>query len=472
DFRKDDSMTLHFNERPVLYLGSGKTYEDISREMRKLFGYYGKLPDWVHDGAILAIQEGCTAVDRRVKAARDAGAKVCGVWSQDWCGCRRTGFGYQVMWNWEADEELYPNLKDKIQEWKAQGIHFLGYINPFMALEKPLYKYASEHGYCVKDSEGKDYLVTITTFPAAMIDFTNPDAYNWYKEIIKKNMIGIGLSGWMADFGEYLPMDAVLYNHEDAAKWHNDWPAIWARMNREAIEECGKKDEIFYFTRAGYTGSIGNTPMMWTGDQHVDWSVDDGLPSVIPASLSLAMSGQPVTHSDIGGYTTVMHMTRSKELLMRWEEMNVFTPLYRSHEGNQPSRNVQFDTDEELLKQLAKMSRLHAALKPYIKSLEKEAEEGIPMMRPLFYYYEKTKMDMTEYLFGRDFLVAPVVQKGAESRTVFLPEDEWEGLWDQKEYKPGEHTAKAPIGMIPVYVRNNHAVSEDVLDSLRKIMSE
>ena len=89
---------------------------------------------------------------------------MAGIWSQDWCGCRVTGFGYQVMWNWEWDRELYPDLDRKIPEWKARGIRFLGYINPFLALEKDLYRYAAEKGYCVKDKEGKDYLVTITTF--------------------------------------------------------------------------------------------------------------------------------------------------------------------------------------------------------------------------------------------------------------------------------------------------------------------
>ena len=84
------------------------------------------------------------------------------------------------------------------------------------------------------------------------------------------------------------------------------------------------------------------------------------------------MSGQTIVHSDAGGYTTIMHMTRSKQLLMRWEEMNAFSPLLRLHEGNQPSRNVQFDGDEELLAHLAKMSRIHAALKPYLLKTEED----------------------------------------------------------------------------------------------------
>ena len=470
DFRNDYRTVLHFQEEPVFHIECADTFEQLSSKMSDVFGSYGTLPSWINDGVILAIQEGCDAVERRVNTALKAGVKVNGVWSQDWCGCRRTGFGYQVMWNWQSDEELYPDLENRIAEWKNSGVHFLGYINPFMAIEKNLYRYASEHGYCVKDRKGKDYLVTITTFPAAMIDFTNPEAYEWYKGLIKENMIGIGMSGWMADFGEYLPVDCVLYSGENPYELHNQWPAIWAKMNREAIEECGKKDEIFFFTRAGYTGSVGNTAMMWTGDQHVDWSRDDGIPSVIPAALSLAMSGQPVTHSDAGGYTTIMNMTRSEELLTRWQQMNVFSPLFRMHEGNQPSRNVQFDENQALLKNLALCSKMHAALAPYLKKLLAEAEKGVPVMRPLFFHYEDHWDNHDEYLLGEDMLVAPVLKEKAVSRTVVLPDDTWLDLYTLKEYTGGKYRIACKTDRIPVFIRKNRSLLEDeTIDRLREV---
>lgn len=419
DFTDAGKITLYFQEPPVIITDSGQDFAEVSRKLTGLLGRQKALPDWLYDGVILGIQEGTDVVDAKIKKAKEAGVPVVGVWCQDWSGCRRTGFGYQVMWNWEWDQELYPGLDKKIAEWKEEGVRFLGYINPFIAIEKDLYAYASEHGYCVQDREGKDYLVTITTFPAAMVDFTNPEAYEWYKGLIKENMIGLGMGGWMADFGEYLPIDAVLYSGEDPAIIHNQWPAIWAKMNQEAVAECGKEGQVFFFTRAGHTGTIAHSHMMWTGDQHVDWSIDDGLPAVIPATLSLAMSGYGIAHSDVGGYTTIMHMRRSKELLLRWEEMNVFSPLFRTHEGNQPVNNVQFDDDEELLAQLAKCGRMHVALKDYLKGLvAEEISDGTPVMRPLFYHYDEAEAytEKTEYLLGRDLLVAPVYEEGAKSR--------------------------------------------------------
>ena len=455
-FRGKNAVVFETQEPPVFHIRKADSFTGLSEALTALTGRQSPLPEWIYDGAILAVQEGTEAVDCKIEKALSAGAKVCGIWSQDWCGCRRTGFGYQVMWNWEQDRGLYPDLGRKIAEWKEKGIRFLGYINPFLALEGSLYKHASERGYCVKDKAGKDYLVTITTFPAAMVDFTNPEAYEWYKGVIKDNMIALGMGGWMADFGEYLPVDCVLHSGEDPEKLHNSWPAIWAGLNREAVEEAGASDEVFFFTRAGYTGTATAAPMMWTGDQHVDWSMDDGLPSVIPATLSLAMSGYGIAHSDVGGYTTVMHMTRSKELLMRWEEMNAFSPLFRSHEGNQPSRNAQFDDDDELLTQLALTSGIHAALKPYLRELEAEnCRRGTPVMRPLFYHYdeEKAYTESTEYLLGRDILVAPVIREGAAERKVWLPDDEWVHFFTKAEYAGGTHTVSAPVGLPPVFVR-------------------
>jgi len=472
DFSKRGKITLYIQDIPDVITESANSFTELSYKLSNLLGRQRKLPNWLYEGVILASQEGVESIEKKIEIASKFDLPVVGFWSQDWCGCRRTGFGYQVMWNWEYDSELYPDLPDKIKEWKSKGIRMLGYINPFMALEKDLYKYAAAHRYCVKDKVGQDYLVTITTFPAAMIDLTNPEAYEWYKEIIKKNLIGIGLSGWMADFGEYLPTDCVLFDGSDPGKRHNEWPALWAKLNYEAIEESGfaAKDEIFFFTRAGFTETIRYSPMMWNGDQHVDFSVDDGMPSVIPATLSLSMSGFGITHSDVGGYTTIMHMTRNRELMLRWEEMNAFSPLMRFHEGNQPSRNVQFDVDDEAIEHLQKFTRIHIGLSDYLKNCVMDTySRGIPVMRPLFYHYDEewAYREKTEYLLGQDILVAPVLAEKKTSREVRLPNEKWIHIFSGVEYDGGVYTVEAPIGMPPVFVRKSSSYVEAILNLVK-----
>ncbi|MCL2300064.1 MAG: alpha-glucosidase, partial [Firmicutes bacterium] len=388
-----------------------------------------------------------------------AGMPVCGVWCQDWQGARLTAVGSQLMWNWAWDPGRYPGLDEAIPRWEARGVRFLGYINPFLAVEGALYAYAGPRGYCVKDRGGKDYLVKSTTFSSAMVDFTNPEAYEWLKGVIKRNMIGLGLAGWMADFGEYLPTDCVLYEG-DPARLHNRWPAIWARLNREAIEECGKLGEVFFFTRAGYTGSVKYSTLMWNGDQYTDWSRRGGMAEALPAALSLGVSGCGLSHSDAGGFSTFLHVRRSPELMARWAEFCAFTPLMRSHEGIRPGNNAQFDANEELLARYAKMARVHRGLKFYLRAAEREnTERGVPVIRPLFFYYDgaRDRTECYEYLLGRDILVAPVLLPGAAQWEVYLPEEEWVHLWSGKEYAGGVHKVPAPVGEPPVFVRKASA---------------
>ncbi|MCX7776361.1 MAG: alpha-glucosidase, partial [Spirochaetaceae bacterium] len=94
----------------------------------------------------------------------------------------------------------------------------------------------------------------------------------------------------------------------------------------EAVRRAGAQDEVLYFMRAGFTGSQRWCPMLWAGDQNVDWSSDDGLPSAVRAALGVGMSGHGLHHSDIGGYTTLFGLRRTKELFMRWAEQAAFSP--------------------------------------------------------------------------------------------------------------------------------------------------
>ncbi|WP_227522006.1 alpha-glucosidase [Bacillus solitudinis] len=458
DFRKEDFHELQIWEVPLSILfESGSTYKDIVTRLTARLGRQPELPDWTYNGIWLGIQGGTDVVQRKLDYALEKGLKIGAVWCQDWQGKRITSFGKRLMWNWQWNPEEYPNLDKKIHEWKEQGIRFLGYINPYVAEEGHLYNEAKSKKYLATKEDGSDYLVDFGEFYCGVVDFTNEDAYTWYVSVIKENLIEFGLDGWMADFGEYLPTDVKLSNGIPATMMHNAWPAIWAKVNHDALKESGKLGEIVYFMRAGYTGNQAYCPLLWAGDQSVDWSLDDGLASVIPAALSAGMIGCGISHSDIGGYTSLHGNKRSKELLLRWVEMAAFTPVMRTHEGNRPDDCFQFDGDEETFNHFIKLTNVYVSLAPYLKNLVSvNAMEGIPVQRPLFMEYEQDKHAYEiqyQYMLGSDVLVAPVYEQGKDKWEVYLPEDDWVHLWSGHEYSGGTYTVEAPIGQPPVFYK-------------------
>jgi alpha-glucosidase len=448
----------------------------LIEDYTKKTGRMPQMPDWAY-GTILGLQGGTKKVTEVVDQAKKAGNPVTGLWIQDWCGRRVTNFGDQLAWRWYADENLYPNFKEFVKSMNQKGVQVLGYVNPFLAdtdpkkpggddFRNPMLDEARKKGYLVKNTKGEPYLIQTVGFPAYLIDLTNPAAVKWTKEIIKKNMIGVGLSGWMADFGEWLPYDAVMHSGVSARVYHNQYPVDWAKLNREAIREAGAEGKIVFFTRAGYSYSNKYSTLFWLGDQMVSFQTHDGLPSAVLGMLTSGVSGISLNHSDIGGYTTITNPIanyhRSKELFLRWAELSAFSPVFRTHEGNRPLANWQgyeysspergtTRSDRETVETFAKMGRLHFALKDYLKEMSKQAAQtGIPIVRHLYLHYPsdpEVRELKYQYLLGRDLLVLPVIREKQSSVRGYLPEGQWKHIWTGKVYSGKSWVeVDAPIG--------------------------
>ena len=444
-----------------LALLAGLSYRQAAEALARRIPNRQYIPAWCHEGMILGAQGGTAAVLEKVEKLLSAGAKVCGVWCQDWSGENRTVMGKQVWWNWEADALLYPGLKEAIARLRQKGVRFLAYINPYLVKGGRLYELCAGKGYLITRPDGSIYHIKSTTFDAGMLDLTNPEAVRFIQEeLIWHNMLELGISGWMADFGEYLPVDCVLHSG-DPAQLHNQWPVLWAKINREAIEKYGSGDEMF-FTRSGYLGIQTYAPILWNGDQHTDFTRDYGLPCVMPASFSLGFSGVTMVHCDVGGFFSFGKLKRDDELFIRWMEMGAFSLLMRSHESIRPWANSQ-PYDESVLPHTAALTSVHASLAPYIAHCAAQAGQGVPALRPDFWEEDSRAAGRDEYAYylGDDLFVCPVVRRGERSRMVHLPAGEWVHLWSGVAYHGGSsHVIPAPLGKIPVFYRAGSPFAE------------
>nr|XP_039251107.1 sulfoquinovosidase-like [Styela clava] len=452
-----------------IYVDVAKSWPELLTKLTGFFGRQPKPPKWLYDGAILGIQGGKNEAIRKYELLKEQGVKISGIWIQDWPGKFHTSLGKRVYWNWELNEEFYWPLdvaKERFQEYLKEGVRFLSYINPHIIDGSKMYKHADERGYFIKNSTtGKTLLVDFGEFDCGTVDLTNPEAYEWYKSVLT-GMLDIGFSGWMADFGgEYLPVDDDIYFYDNrilSAGMHNYYSYLWAKLNRDAIEEAGRLEDAFVFMRSGYASSPGQTLMAWAGDQNVDYFYGDGLPSVIPATLSLGMSGMGLSHSDIGGYVSLLMMVRNEELILRWSEMSVFTQVMRTHECNRPDRNWQVYTTNRTMREFAQLTKLHSILRPYHEFVAEENHKyGWPVQRPLFFSYpnDETSYDIQyQYMYGPDLLVAPVLTEGSREWEVYFPPDDWVYLWQDEIYsfksKTGQYLMiNAPMGRPPVFYR-------------------
>lgn len=427
----------------------GSTPMEVLRQLGDQVGRPQPPPDWAY-GTWMCMQGGQERVREQVQVLEAAGIEASVLWVQDWTGRRANpGGGYGVQYRWTPDtEELYPDIGQLFAELRSDGYHVVGYVNPFVDPALNHWAEMEQGGMLPLDEAGEVYTFFGPRGEMTTADLSNPDTRAYIIGHLQA-AVDLGLDGWMADFAEWLPVDAEVFEGE-AAEVHNTYPELWQSLSREVLGSEG-----LYFARSGWTGVQGQAMVHWVGDQEADFEATDGLPTVVPAMLSLGLSGQPFVTHDIAGFSGG---PSSEELYLRWTELGAFTPFMRTHDGNAREDNHRWDSDPATTEHFARFSRVHDALAPELRALAAEAAlSGAPIVRALFLEYpeERATWELSDqYLLGPDLLVAPMLHEGQSERSVYLPGDTWFNVWTGQALEgPGSFVVEGPIGSPPVFAR-------------------
>ena len=273
-------------------------------------------------------------------------------------------------------------------------------------------------------------------------------------------VLATGVDGWWPDEGDGLDLPSRLARN---------------RMYWDAYQLDRPNERPFALHRNGAAGMARYASFLWTGDVSSLWVT---LKNQVPIGINSGLSGVPYWGTDIGGFVPTAEFTG--ELYARWFQFGAFCPLFRSHgrvwtlrlpwgwNQGAPAGDVAAETpftipDAEYHNAAVepicrKYLELRYRLMPYLYSAVRECtQSGIPVMRALWLHYPDDPAGVArgdEYLWGRDILVAPVVEKGATERTLYLPKGAWYDFWTNERHEGGrEITRKVDLETMPLYVR-------------------
>lgn len=433
-----------------LYLIAGQGPKKVLESYTAITGRTPLPPPWAF-GVWLNALQGRDAVLRVAENLRSAKIPVSAIWvfdlmdQKDCMGWPLWTYGY------------YAPIGQFTEALHKLGFKVLTYIDPYVRsllipypLENPDFTEAVGNHYLVTNPDGQPAGPTFEPDLTGNVDFTNPDAVNWWQKKLGRVLERDDFDGWMEDFGEAIKDDQRFAVGKTGRVMATLYPLIYHKTSYEISHQI--KPDVVEFDRSGAPGSQAFTRVLWGGDQAPDWSEDNGLPAVVKAGISAGLSGFAVWGPDILSSGT------SKELWIRWTEFGALSPIMRDHLWDKPKFAVDLWFDSETLDVFRQYARLHISLFPYFYTFAHEATRtGLPIMRhPMLEWPDDpgTYDSKYEYLLGDAILVAPVVTEGARTRTLYLPKGTWVDYWTRQTIEGGKVvTVPAPLHQMPMLVR-------------------
>ncbi|MCO4746693.1 MAG: hypothetical protein KC912_18000, partial [Proteobacteria bacterium] len=188
---------------------------------------------------------------------RSFGAASSVIWTEDWKGASENGVGYHLEGEWFVDETLYPDATTLADELEADGFKWFAYFSPFLRTGTQTFDEAVEDGVVLRNEDNETYLFKGAQFEdETMVDLSTELGRDWARDRMRA-ALDLGFDGWMADYAEWLPTDAVLNGGEDALAVHNLFPEWWQQTNATLLDDY----DMTFFVRSGWSRTSGIAPI-------------------------------------------------------------------------------------------------------------------------------------------------------------------------------------------------------------------
>jgi alpha-glucosidase len=380
----------------------------------------------------------------------------------------------QYLQDFEWRKGNYNNPKQMLSDLSKDGFKVIVSQDPVVSqANQQQWRQADSLQYFALDARtGKSYDMP---WPwggnCGVVDFTKPQVAEWWGALQQKP-VDDGIKGFWTDMGEpawtneestdRLQMQHHAGSHDEI---HNVYGFNWDKVVTEQFEKRNPNVRIFQMTRAGYAG-LQRYTFGWSGDAGSGSNVLDGwgrLANQVQVAQSAGMGLIPFWSCDISGYCgDIKDYDELAELYVRWLQFGVFNPISRAHhEGNNAVEPWLFGAEAE---RIARQSiELKYQLFPYLYTYGREAyDTGLPIMRAMILEYpddpEAIKAE-SQFMIGEELLVAPVVEKNAEVKRLYLPQGDWIVFEAGTKYKGGQWI-DFPVNLetIPLFVRSGSII--------------
>jgi alpha-D-xyloside xylohydrolase len=385
-------------------------------------------------------------------------------------------FHWPLQGEWKFDPTYWPDPDAMIKELKDMGIELMVSIWPTVDYRSENFNEMLNKGLLVRTDKGfricMDFMGNTIHY-----DSTNPEAREYIWQKAKKNYYDKGVKIFWLDEAEpeYSVYDFENYRYHlgPNVQVGNIYPMMYAKTFFDGMKSEGQEG-IINLLRCAWAGSQRYGALVWSGDIHSSF---ESLRNQFAAGLNMGIAGIPWWTTDIGGFFGGhIEDPDFHEILIRWFEYGTFCPVMRLHGYRWPFKpqygttggaacvsgadNEVWSYGEKVYGICKKYLEMREAMIPYISTLMEEAhKKGTPVMRPLFYDFSQDKAcweNESEYMFGPNVLVAPIMEKDQTEREVYLPIGaKWTNVWTKEKMEGGQTIlVEAPIDQIPLFTKD------------------